>query len=120
MAVPLTGVLSSLCLSSEIARLQKIHLLIDEVSSITKTLSSSYEPSLDAFVEPFDRLLFEFADEYAEYALDEVVVGAIAPAVSHPPHSPICLFTLVADSRFFRFLPLLLSSFVVWCRLGLR
>ena len=69
----------------EIARLQKIHLLVDEVSSIAKTLSTSYEPSLDAFVEPFDRLLFEFADEYAEYALDEVVVGAIAPAVSSHP-----------------------------------
>lgn len=66
----------------EISRLQQIHLIIDEVSTIAKTLSSSYEPSLDAFLEPFDRLLFEFADEYKEHSLDEVVVGAIAPAVS--------------------------------------
>lgn len=69
-----------------------MHLLIDEVSAIAKALASSYEPSLDAFLEPFDRLLFEFADEYDEYSLDEVVVGAIAPAVSlHPLSEPYLL-----------------------------
>jgi tuftelin-interacting protein 11 len=76
------GLLESLPLLVEIARLQRVHLLVDEVSSIAKTLSTSYEPSLEAFMKPFDQLMFEFAEEYKTYALDEVVVGALSPVVS--------------------------------------
>lgn len=70
------------CEETGISRLQQIHLIIDEVSGISKTLASSYEPSLAPFIPPFDRLLYEFPEEYTQYALDEVVVGAVGPVVS--------------------------------------
>lgn len=41
------------------------------------------EAVLGRFDDEFDRLLGDFAGEYDEMGLDEVVVGAIAPLVSH-------------------------------------
>ena len=40
------------------------------------------EDVLSRFEDDFDLLLGEFAGEYEELGLDEVVVGAIAPIVS--------------------------------------
>lgn len=46
------------------------------------------EAVLGRFDDEFDRLLGDFAGEYDEMGLDEVVVGAIAPLVSHTVLSP--------------------------------
>lgn len=86
----------------EILRLQQIHTLVDDISSISKTLASSYEPSLEAFTEPFDRLLYDFKDEYVSMDLDEIVVGAMAPVVS----KKIMKKTTGFDIRLERFLML--------------
>lgn len=51
------------------------------------------EDVLSRFEDDFDRLLGEFASEYEELGLDEVVVGAVAPIVS------ICRVVLVSARR---------------------
>ena len=71
-------------LVSVIARLQQIHLVVDDINLEAKRLSASYEPTLDLFSPSFDKLLGQFADEFDRYRLDEVVVAAISPVVSAP------------------------------------
>lgn len=65
-----------------IARLQQIHLVVDDINSEAKRLSASYEPALDSFSPSFDKLLGQFAGDFDRYRLDEVVVAAISPVVS--------------------------------------
>lgn len=65
-----------------IARLQQVQLVSGEIHSKSKQLASDYEPSLESFDPLFQRLLDEFGREFVRYRLDEVVVAAIAPAVS--------------------------------------
>ncbi|CED85189.1 Tuftelin-interacting protein TIP39, contains G-patch domain [Phaffia rhodozyma] len=65
--------------ANNISRLQQIHVVINEISGISKTLASTYEPSLAPFIPPFDRLLYEFPEEHSTYSLDEIVVGAVSP-----------------------------------------
>jgi tuftelin-interacting protein 11 len=72
----------------EIARLQQIRMLVDEIGAISKTLSSAYEVSLEPFTEPFEKLLYEFKEEYVTMDLDEVVVGAMAPVVRSTSFTP--------------------------------
>ena len=67
-----------------IARLQQIHLVVDDINSEAKGLSASYEPTLDPFSPSFDKLLGQFASDFDRYHLDEVVVAAISPVVSDP------------------------------------
>lgn len=71
-----------LTLDPVIARLQQIHLVIDDINSEAKQLSVSYKPTLDPFSLSFDKLLGQFASDFDRYRLDEVVVAAISPVVS--------------------------------------
>lgn len=73
-----------LILDPVIARLQQIHLVVDDINSEAKQLSASYEPTLDPFSPSFDKLLGQFPSEFDRYRLDEVVVAAIAPVVGSP------------------------------------
>lgn len=64
--------------------------MVAEISEISKSESSvkaggTVKPQLEAFDPVVDRLVFEFGNEFEALGLDEVVVGAIAPAVSHSP-----------------------------------
>jgi len=68
-----------------IARLQQIHLVVDDINSEAKKLSASYEPTLDPLSPSFDKLLGQFASDFDRYRLDEVVVAAISPVVSNLP-----------------------------------
>lgn len=71
-----------LILDPVIARLQQIHLVVNDINSEAKQLSASYEPTLDPFSSSFDALLGQFASDFDRYRLDEVVVAAISPVVS--------------------------------------
>ena len=68
-----------------IARLQQIHLVVDDINSEAKRLSISYEPTLDPLSPSFDKLLGQFAGDFDRYRLDEVIVAAISPVVSDSP-----------------------------------
>ena len=60
-----------------------MHLVVDEISSKAKQIAvSDYEPSLEAFSAPVEKLLSEYSKEYDRYRLDEIVVAAIIPTVS--------------------------------------
>jgi len=72
-----------------IARLQQIHLVVDDINSEAKKLSASYEPTLDPFVPSFDKLLGQFSGDFDRYRLDEVFVAAISPVVSNPPNKSV-------------------------------
>jgi tuftelin-interacting protein 11 len=65
-----------------IARLQNVHLIVDEIKAQCQDSNSDYEPSLDAFSPHVQKLVTEFPQEFEVYHLDEIVVGAIAPVVS--------------------------------------
>ena len=67
-----------------IARLQQIHLVVDDINSEAKQVSASYEPTLDIFSPSFDKLLGQFTGDVDRYRLDEIVVAAISPVVSSP------------------------------------
>ena len=55
---------------------------MDEISSKAKeTATSDYEPSLEAFSLSVDKLVIGFPNEFDRYAVDEVVVAAIASTV---------------------------------------
>ncbi|KAH7096395.1 TFP11-domain-containing protein [Auriculariales sp. MPI-PUGE-AT-0066] len=64
-----------------IARLQNIHLVIDNVSTKAQEANSAYELKLDIFTADFTRLAGEFPKEFAAYCLDQIVVAAFAPAL---------------------------------------
>ena len=65
-----------------IQRLQALHLTVDEISAKTKEAAmSDYEPSLDFFSASVDKIATGFPNEFDRYAVDEVVVAAIAPTV---------------------------------------
>lgn len=64
-----------------IARLQQVHLVVDDINTEAKRLYASYEPTLDPFSSSFDKLLGQFAGDFDRYHLDEVVVAAISPVV---------------------------------------
>ena len=65
----------------EIARLQQVQLIANDINGIAKELTSVYEVSLEPFSPHFQRLISEYSYEYDEYRLDEIVVAAIAPIV---------------------------------------
>ena len=55
---------------------------MDDVSAKAKEAAiSDYEPSLDVFSASVDKLATGFPNEFDRYAVDEVVVAAIAPIV---------------------------------------
>jgi len=64
-----------------IARLQQVNLVVDDISSQAREMSSMYEASLEPFSAHFEKLLGQFPKEFDRYRLDEVIVAAIAPVV---------------------------------------
>lgn len=64
-----------------IARLQQVHLVVDDIESQAKEMKSSYEVSLGPFSANFEKLIGLYPMEFDRYRLDEVVVAAIAPVV---------------------------------------
>ena len=64
-----------------IARLQQVHLVVDDIESRAREMKSSYEVSLEPFTESFDKLIGLYPNEFDRYRLDEIVVAAIAPVV---------------------------------------
>ncbi|KIP04527.1 hypothetical protein PHLGIDRAFT_75791 [Phlebiopsis gigantea 11061_1 CR5-6] len=64
-----------------IARLQQVHLVVDDINSQAKQLKSSYDVSLEPFSASFETLIGLYPGEFERYHLDEVVVAAIAPVV---------------------------------------
>ncbi|KAG8717170.1 hypothetical protein FRC08_008049 [Ceratobasidium sp. 394] len=66
-----------------IARLQRVHLVVDEISAKAKAVAREAEPrtALDQFTPYFDQLLMEHSGEYERYRLDEVVVASVAPTI---------------------------------------
>jgi len=83
-----------------ISRLQNVHLIVDDIKTRSEQSSGDYEPSLEAFSPPIERLLTEFAQEYDQYHLDEIVVAAITPVVRRLLASwhPLEDSTLLVDS----------------------
>lgn len=65
----------------DIARLQQIQAIVQDISGVTKALAVSPSPTLAGFMPLFDQLIFSFSAEYAALGLDEVVVAALAPVV---------------------------------------
>lgn len=63
--------------AENLRRLQRVHSLVSEIASISERTAKSDVASLEPLVEPFNRLLSEFKDEYSRLSLDDVVVGAI-------------------------------------------
>ena len=64
-----------------IARLQQIHLVVDDIGTQAKQAATIYEVSLDIFSPNFEKLIGQYQREYDRYRLDEIVVAAIAPVV---------------------------------------
>jgi hypothetical protein len=62
--------------------LQRIQDITNDISTIAAQQISKSDPSLHPFAQSFDLLLHDFKAEYATYALDDVVVGAIGQVVS--------------------------------------
>lgn len=69
-----------------IARLQKVHLVVDDIEKTAQTSSVNrdYETdsaSLDVFEPFFETLVTQYSPEFERYRLDEIVVAAMAPLV---------------------------------------
>jgi tuftelin-interacting protein 11 len=55
--------------------------VVDDIHSLARQQASEYEASLEPFSPHFQKLLSHFPSEFDRYALDEIVVAAIAPIV---------------------------------------
>jgi tuftelin-interacting protein 11 len=64
-----------------ISRLQKIHLVTDQINDRVKSIAALYDATLDAFSDLFEVLTNQYAPEFEKYHLDEIVVAAMAPTV---------------------------------------
>lgn len=64
-----------------IARLQKLQLVANDISTTAKNLASVYEVSLEPFSPLFHLLVDQYPREFEKYRLDEIAVAAIAPSV---------------------------------------
>lgn len=64
-----------------LARLQNIHLIVDEIKTQSQLFDRDYELSLEAFSPHIEKLMTFFKIEYYSYGLDEIIVGAISPVV---------------------------------------
>ena len=62
-----------------IERLQRVHLAVDELAAVTKQMRSGDDDALSKLSPGIERLVREFSGEYERYAIDEVVVAALAP-----------------------------------------
>ncbi|KAH9000090.1 TFP11-domain-containing protein [Lactarius akahatsu] len=64
-----------------ISRMQQVHLVVDEIQTLSRQQAAVYEASLEPFSPHFDKLLSQFPSEFDKYRIDEVVVAAIVPIV---------------------------------------
>ncbi len=64
-----------------IARMQQVHLVVDDINTQARQAASTYEPSLELFSADFEKLVGLYPREFDLYRLDEIVVAAIAPVV---------------------------------------
>lgn len=67
-----------------IARLQQVHLVVDDIKVQAKELAMMDGATLEPFAPHFEKLLSQFPQEFDRYRLDSIVVAAIAPVVSLP------------------------------------
>ena len=63
-----------------IERLQRVHLVIDELAAVTKQMRGGDSDALAELSPSIEKLVKEFSGEYERYGIDEVVVAALAPA----------------------------------------
>lgn len=57
---------------------------MDDINTKVKEVASSdYEPTLETFSALVEKLVGDFSSEYDHYHLDEIIVAAVAPTVSH-------------------------------------
>ncbi|KAG9022220.1 hypothetical protein FS837_006526 [Tulasnella sp. UAMH 9824] len=64
-----------------IQRLQKVHIIVDDINSKAKEAAGLYEPTLQPFAPSVTSLIHDYSPEYEKYKLDDIVVAAIAPVV---------------------------------------
>ena len=64
-----------------IERLKKIEEIADSLNNAAKEASILSNPIIDLFTEPILYLISTYPDEYKQYKLDELVIGAITPTV---------------------------------------
>ncbi|KAG8976662.1 hypothetical protein FRB90_009094, partial [Tulasnella sp. 427] len=85
-----------------IQRLQKIHIIVDDIDAKAKEAAGLYEPSLQPFVPAVTTLVHDYSPEYDKYNLDDIVIAAVAPVMRrlltqwHPLEDPAFL---TADLR---------------------
>lgn len=65
-----------------IARLQQVHLVVDDIKVQAKELAMMDGATLEPFAPHFEKLLSQFPQEFDRYRLDSIVVAATAPVVS--------------------------------------
>lgn len=70
-----------------IQRLQKVHIIVDDINAKAKEASGLYEPTLQPFSPPVTSLIHDYSPEYEKYNLDDIVIAAIAPVVR--PFAPV-------------------------------
>ncbi|WWD21052.1 hypothetical protein CI109_105533 [Kwoniella shandongensis] len=61
-----------------ISRLKQIQTLVGTITTIAAEQAATPSPSLLPLTESFNTLIKDFKDEYRNYALDDVIVGAIS------------------------------------------
>ncbi len=65
-----------------IERLQKMHIIADDLVSKANDQATSKATSLEHLSVPVMSLIQQYPDEYKTFHLDDIVVAAIAPVVS--------------------------------------
>lgn len=66
-----------------IERLQKVHLIVDEIKATSQEVAGLDQVTLDPFGQNVETLCRSYEPEYEKYRLDEIVVAAIAQPVSY-------------------------------------
>jgi tuftelin-interacting protein 11 len=63
-------------------RLREVHEIANQVATLVQQVNNSRGDPLESMKDQFNRLVDEYKDEYKEYDLDEVVIGAMSQTVS--------------------------------------
>ncbi|KAG8899112.1 hypothetical protein FRB99_006936 [Tulasnella sp. 403] len=64
-----------------IQRLQKVHLIVDDIKVKSQEVATLEQPSLGIFSAQVMALIRDYKPEYERYRLDEIIVAAIAPVM---------------------------------------
>jgi len=120
----LDGPVRTLMASQVISRMQQIHLVVNDIQTLSRQQSSDYEASLEPFSPHFHKLLSQFPSEFDRYRLDEIVVASIAPVVratmTETPHPYLLLYQvrrLLSQWNPLEDPEKLLSTFRLWRRI---